>query len=340
VASSSSAAVAAPRPASGRGVPSGNARLRRRLRSAAPLLVLIGLCLLIGLANPYFFHVSNLVRIANSSAIPAVLMCGETFVILLGSIDLSIEGVVAVGATVVSLLVRNDVTSLDLGLWALLLAVFAGLAIGALSGVLHVGLRIPSFMVTLGIWFASAGLANFVLGGGTVRILDPSVRLLALARLGGLPLMVWIALAVVAVAWVIQRYTRLGRYVYAIGGGEDVAALSGIPIRRVKVIIFALGGAFYALGGALAASQLGQGNAVMGIGRLFPTITAVVVGGTSLVGGEGSVPQSLIGVVIVAVLNNGMVLLGFSPYVQQAVQGLLIIAAVAISVDRSRMIVR
>jgi ribose transport system permease protein len=195
-------------------------------------------------------------------------------------------------------------------------------------------------MVTLGIWFASAGLANFVLGGGTVRILDPSVRLLALARLGGLPLMVWIALAVVAVAWVIQRYTRLGRYVYAIGGGEDVAALSGIPIRRVKVIIFALGGAFYALGGALAASQLGQGNAVMGIGRLFPTITAVVVGGTSLVGGEGSVPQSLIGVVIVAVLNNGMVLLGFSPYVQQAVQGLLIIAAVAISVDRSRMIVR
>jgi ribose transport system permease protein len=267
-------------------------------------------------------------------------MCGETFVILLGSIDLSIEGVVAVGATVVSLLVRNDVTSLDLGLWALLLAVFAGLAIGALSGVLHVGLRIPSFMVTLGIWFASAGLANFVLGGGTVRILDPSVRLLALARLGGLPLMVWIALAVVAVAWVIQHYTRLGRYVYAIGGGEDVAALSGIPIRRVKVIIFALGGAFYALGGALAASQLGQGNAVMGIGRLFPTITAVVVGGTSLVGGEGSVPQSLIGVVIVAVLNNGMVLLGFSPYVQQAVQGLLIIAAVAISVDRSRMIVR
>jgi ribose transport system permease protein len=321
-------------------VPSGNARLRRRLRAAAPLLVLIGLCLLIGAANPYFFHAANLVRIANSSAIPAVLMCGETFVILLGSIDLSIEGVVAVGATVVSLLVRNDVTGLDFGLWALLLAVLVGLGIGALSGVLHVGLRIPSFMVTLGVWFAAGGLANFVLGGGTVRILDPNVRLLALGRFAGLPLMVWVALAVAALAWVIQRYTRYGRYVYAIGGGEDVAALSGIPIRRVKIVIFALGGAFYALGGALAASQLGQGNAVMGVGRLFPTITAVVVGGTSLVGGEGGVAQSLIGVLIVAVLGNGMVLLGFSPYVQQAVQGLLIIAAVAISVDRARMIVK
>ena len=340
MASSSSAAVAAPRPLSGRGVAGGNARLRRRLRAVAPLLVLIGLSLLIGLANPYFFHVANLVRLANASAIPAVLVCGETFVILLGSVDLSIEGVLAVGTIMVSLLVRNDATGLDLGLWALPLTVLAGLALGTLSGVLHIGLRIPSFMVTLGIWFASVGLVTVVLGGGTVRILDPNVRELALARFGGLPLLVWIALAVAGVAWVIQRYTRLGRYVYAIGGGEDIAALSGIPIRRAKVIVFALGGAFYALGGALAASQMGQGNAEMGQGRLFPTITAVVVGGTSLAGGVGGIPQSLIGVLIVSALSNGMILLGISPYVQQAVQGLLIIVAVAVSLDRTKMIVK
>jgi ribose transport system permease protein len=124
---------------------------------------------------------------------------------------------------------------------------------------------------------------------------------------------------------------------YALGGGEELAALSGIPIRRVRIATFTIAGAFYALGGVLAAAQLGLGNALIGQGRLFTTVTAVVVGGTALSGGQGSVLQTLVGVLIVVVLSNGMVLMGISPYVQQAVQGLMIIAAVALSIDRARM---
>jgi ribose transport system permease protein len=186
-------------------------------------------------------------------------------------------------------------------------------------------------------WFVGVGAANAILGGEAVRINDPLIRGLAIERFLGLPWGVWLALAALGVAWVIQDHTRLGRYMYALGGGEELAALSGIPINRVRIATFTIAGAFYALGGVLAAAQLGLGNALIGQGRLFTTVTAVVVGGTALSGGQGSVLQTLVGVLIVVVLSNGMVLMGISPYVQQAVQGLMIIAAVALSIDRARM---
>ena len=121
----------------------------------------------------------------------------------------------------------------------------------------------------------------------------------------------------------------------AVGGGEDVAELSGINLRRVRIAAFALAGFFFGIAGVLAAAQLGQSNATIGDGRLFAAVTAVVVGGTALTGGEGGVLNTLVGVLIVTVLANGMILLGISPYIQQTVQGLMIIAAVALSLDRA-----
>jgi len=314
------------------------AKLRsRRLRPFAPFFALVVLSLLVGMLNPRFFEFNNVVRIANSAAIPLVLALGETFVIILGSIDLSVEGVLAVGSVVISLLVRNDSNANALGWAGVALAIVICAAIGCLNGLIHVQLRIPSFMATLGIWFVGVGMATLALGGSTVRVLDTSIRSLALTRLLEFPLAAWVALGALGVAWVFERFTRIGRYVYAVGGGEDLAVLSGIPVKRVKVVIFTLAGALYGLGGLLAAAQLGMGNALIGSGRLFFTITAVVVGGSALTGGEGGVLNTFIGVLIIAVLANGMVLLGISPYVQQAVQGLLIIVAVALSIDRTRL---
>jgi ribose transport system permease protein len=169
-------------------------------------------------------------------------------------------------------------------------------------------------------------------------VLDQGIRSIALERpLGLFPIAVWVALGALGVTWVIERQTRIGRYIYAIGGGEDLAALSGIPVQRVKIIVFTIAGTLYGLGGLLAAAQLGQGNALIGSGRLFSTVTAVVVGGTALTGGEGGVLNTLVGVMIMAVLGNGMVLLGISPDLQQGVQGVLIIVAVALSLDRARL---
>jgi ribose transport system permease protein len=312
-------------------------RPRFRLAPWAPVLVLIALCAVIAAINPNFLSFSNFVRIGLAAMIPLVLGLGATFIILMGSIDLSVEGVLALAAVILSLVVLNGANGNDLGVLGALLVLAVGAGMGCLNGIVHVKLRIPSFMATLGMWFVGVGIANAILGGTAVRINDPLIRGLAIERFLGLPWGVWLALLALLVAWVIQDHTRLGRYLYALGGGEELAALSGIPVNKVRIAAFTLAGVFYALGGILAAAQLGLGNALIGQGRLFTTITAVVVGGTALSGGQGSVLQTLVGVLIVVVLANGMVLMGVSPYVQQAVQGLMIIVAVALSIDRARM---
>jgi ribose transport system permease protein len=307
---------------------------RWRVATWAPLLVLVLLCIIVTFINPNFLTFGNLVRISQSTMIPMVLGIGATFIVLMGSIDLSVEGVVTLGAVILSMLVLNGENGNDLGVLAVPIVLFTGAAVGFLNGVVHVRLKVPSFMTTLGTWFIAVGAANALLGGMSTRINDPFIRGLAVVRFLGFPWGVWLALLCLLVALVIQNYTRLGRYIYALGGGEDLAALSGISTVRVRIATFTLAGIFYAVGGILAAAQLGLGNAQIGTGWLFTTITAVVVGGTSLAGGQGGVLQTLVGVLIVSVLSNGMVLMGVPPSVQIGVQGLMIIAAVALSIDR------
>ncbi len=310
----------------------------RHWRRWAPVAVLAGLCLLISLFNGNFLSLDNLVRLLNTAAIPLIICMGATFIILMGSIDLSVEGVIALCAVATSLLVANDFSGAAIGLWSVPLAILAGGAIGLLNGFIHVKFKIPSFMTTLGMGFAGIGVATAILGGVMVRIGDNDFRnALSLGRPLGIPAAVWIAFAAVAAAWVIQERMRIGRWLYAIGTDEATARNAGIPVDRSRIQIFGIAGLFYGLAGALSAAQIGRGHALISQGRLFTAITAVVVGGTALSGGVGSVLNSVVGVFIVIVLSNGMVLMGIEPYVQQGVQGILIIAAVAIALDRTRL---
>ncbi len=306
----------------------------------APALVLVLLCLIIAAVNHNFLTFGNFVRMSQGAAIPLVLGLGETFIILMGSIDLSVEGILTLSAVILSMTVLNGMNDNNFGVFAVLLVLAVGAAVGFANGVVHVRLKVPSFMATLGSWFIGVGIANAMLGGMAVRINDPLIRGLAIQRALGFPWGVWLALACLAVAFVIQSHTRLGRYIYALGGGEELAALSGISVSRVRILTFTLAGVFYAVGGVLAAAQLGLGNAQVGNGRLFTTVTAVVVGGTSLSGGEGGVLQTFVGVLIVSVLSNGMVLMGVPPSVQIGLQGLMIIGAVALSIDRTARVVK
>ena len=306
----------------------------------APAMVLVLLCLIIAAINHNFLSFGNFVRISQDAAIPLVLGLGETFIILMGSIDLSVEGILTLAAVILSMTVLNGMNDNNLGLFAVLLVLAVGAAVGFANGIVHVRLKVPSFMATLGSWFIGVGIANAMLGGMAIRINDPLIRGLAIQRALGLPWGVWLALACLAVAFVIQNHTRLGRYIYALGGGEELAALSGISVSWVRIVTFTLAGVFYAMGGVLAAAQLGLGNAQIGNGRLFTTVTAVVVGGTSLSGGEGGVLQTFVGVLIVSVLSNGMVLMGVPPSVQIGLQGLMIIGAVALSIDRKVRVVK
>jgi ribose transport system permease protein len=308
-----------------------------RWRNWTPVAVLLALCILISFFSPNFISISNMIGLLNSASIPIVLCMGATFIILMGSIDLSVEGVVAVAAVLLSLLVDNDVSSYSIGLIAVPIAIVVGGAMGLLNGVLHVKLKTPSFMTTLGVGFAGIGIATTVLGGFTARISDNSVRFLSLGRVLGLPVAAWIALVAVLLSLLIQERTRLGRWLYAIGTDEITARHAGIPIERTRIITFTIAGLFYGLAGVLSVAQFGQGHALIAQGRLFTTVTAVVVGGTSLSGGVGSVLNSVIGVFVVTILANGMILMGVAPYVQQGVQGLLIIVAVTLALDRSRL---
>lgn len=317
-------------------IPKGQAL--ERWRRWAPVAVLLGLCIIVGLINPAFFSLGNAVRMLNTASIPLIVCMGATFIILMGSIDLSVEGVIALCAVAASMLVANDLTGLSLGLWSVPAAILLGGALGLLNGLVHVKLRIPSFMTTLGIGFAGVGIATAILGGVMVRIGDNDFRnWLSLGRLFGVPAAVWIAGLAVLAAWTIQERMRIGRWLYAIGTDEQTARNSGIPVERTRILIFGIAGMFYGLAGALSAAQIGRGHALIAQDRLFTAITAVVVGGTALSGGVGSVLNSVIGVFIVIVLANGMVLMGIEPYVQKGVQGLLIIAAVALALDRSRL---
>jgi ribose transport system permease protein len=221
-----------------------------------------------------------------------------------------------------------------LGVLAIFAAMLAGATVGLVNGLVHVKLKIPSFMASLAIGFVGMGLSVLLTGGDIVRVNDDVFRALLLKRILGFPLMVYAAIAVVFIAWFIQRNTTLGRNFYAVGGGEDLAHASGLNVRRVRILGFTLAGVFYSIGAIFAVARGGMAESLTGSNYMFVSITSVVVGGTSLMGGNGGVWSTVIGVLIVNVIANGMVVLGLPSYVQDGVLGILVIAAVVLSTNR------
>ncbi len=304
-------------------------RREDQIRVWGPLAALVTLCVLFSLTSPYFLSVANAQALLDTAAIPLVLATGATFVILLGSIDLSLEGITATASCLLALLVRNSQNGMNLGYFGVVLTIAAGALFGIAAGLLVTRLRVPSFMATLGLWAVGLGIAAILFGSRAAVMQDWSVRAMELTRWVGVPIEVFMGLAVVALGVFLQRWTRFGRYAIAIGADERAARTAGIPVDRYKVYVFSFAAALSALAGVMTAAKLGMSDSLAGAGDLFATLTAVVVGGTLLSGGVGGVLQSVVGVAIVVVLNNGMVQAGIDPLAQEGIQGLLIVAAVA-----------
>ncbi len=324
---------------------------RETLLKWAPVLVLIFLLLVfpifemtnawakgkehIYLLDSRFLSIRNLARIAISATPALMVALGVTFIILMGSIDLSMEGTVsvtAVGFAYAFLWLGGTLAS-----WAWLaipLALLIGAAIGLINGIVHVKLRIPSFMASLAMGFVGTGFALLLTGGDRVRVEDPLFRALLTVRWMNFPIMVYVAAAFLLLMWFIQTRTKLGRNFYAVGGGEELAAASGLNVNRVRILGFMLAGICYGMGGLMAVGKIGIAETVTGANFMFISITAVVVGGTALWGGIGGVLNTLVGVLIVFVINNGMVVIGLPSYIQSAVLGILVIVAVVLSTDR------
>lgn len=299
-----------------------------QLQSFGPAAALLILVVAFAALSPQFRTIGNLQNVLDSAAVLAVVTVGTTFVLLLGSIDLSATGVMAACAMAVALLVSNNRNESDLGLLGVGVAVALGGGFGLLSGALSVWLKVPSFMTTLGVSAIGIGIATVLFAGVQPTVSDDWLLRWSTGRLLGFTHVTFIALACVTIAWLVQRYTRLGRYSMAIGGGEDILRLSGIKVGLYKVLAFGAAGACYGLAAVMATSQLASGIVQVGAGFSFAAITAAVVGGTQLAGGRGGVLHSMVGVLILTVLANGLVLIGVSPYVQRAVQGVIVVFAV------------
>lgn len=311
-------------------------RRRNHLIQMVPRLTLLAFVILASIFVTGFFSLSNAVNLLNQAAIPLILATGITNIIILGGIDLSLEGVMGFCASVVALLVLNTRTSMDLGLTGVGITIAAGTAVGIATGILHVKLRIPSFMVSFGIGSIIAGFGVMSYGGSPATITYKLFPAIGHGSFLGIPYLTYLALAIFLIGCFIQKCTAFARAVYAIGDNEGVLRSTGINVDLVKIKAFAWCACCASIAGVFGAIRLNRGEVIIGRGYLFTTITALVVGGASLAGGKGGMLESLTGVCIVVVIQSCMILLGVNPYVQEAVKGIIIIAAVALSVTRGR----
>ena len=316
-----------------------NERIRSKIIDVAPLITLIIIFLIMSFFVQGFFSRDNILGLLNQIAAPLVLASGLTFVIILGCIDLSVEGVMGLAGSVVALLVINTKNSNNFGLWSILIVIAIGIIVGFLNGLLYVKLRIPSFMVTFGMWSIALGLAVLSYGGAPPGIIEPAFDRIVQGRLFGFPYITIIAIGIFLIGLTLQKYTAFGQYIYAIGENESILSSIGINVQSVKIRVFMFSGFCASFAGIFGAMRLNRGDATLGTGMLFTAITAVVLGGTSLSGGKGGLLQTLVGVIIVSLLRNAMILLGVSPYIQPAVQGLIIILVVSLTVTRGRKLI-
>lgn len=299
-----------------------------RVLKWGPLAALLLLCMIFAWRAERFATVDNLKNVLDQSAVLSIATVGITFVLLLGAIDLSMEGVMSACVMVGALLVMNSRNANDWGLFAVIPVVLVGAAFGLANGLITTRLKVPSFMTTVGMSAVGLGVAQLLFDGDQPRVLDRPLRAWVIGRVFGFTRATLIAVVCIAIGVVIQRHTRLGRYATAIGSAEDIVALSGVNVRRYKALAFALAGAFYSIAAVLLFLKQGTGNDELAVNVNFAAITAAVVGGTLLSGGQGGVLQSIVGVLIVKVLENGLLLLDVQPALQRAVQGVIVVGAV------------
>ena len=288
---------------------------------------------------PNFLKAENLLNIANQIAVIAILAVGMTLVILTGGIDLSVGSLIALSSVVAAIVVRDCFGGVGAGSAGMFLGGAAGVAVGALCGALSgafvVAFGIPPFIATLAMMLVAGGSASMLAGGQSVYQLPDAFMWLGRgADLLAVPNAVLLTLCLYVLAHFALTRTTYGRCVIAVGGNREAARLSGVPVARTLLSVYVLSGALAGLGGVVMASQLKSGSPNFGQMYELSVIAAVVVGGTSLSGGEGSMVGTLVGALVIAVIQNGMNLLGIESYTQRVVLGVVILAAVLL--DRLR----
>jgi ribose transport system permease protein len=306
----------------------------KRFQSVLALALMI---LALALMSDKFLTVDNSLNVLRQICANLCLSIGMTIIILSGGIDLSVGSMLALSGAVSAGLLKNGVAIPGTNVFlevtvsgAILVGVCVGTVLGWFNGFVITRFKLPPFVATLGMLSIARGLTMLWTGGFPITRLGDSFAFIGSGHWLGLPMPVWISGALVAVFMVVMKRTRFGRHVYAVGGSEKAARLSGLNVRRIKLLVYTLGGALAGVAGLLVTARLDSATPNAGLSYELDSIAAVVIGGTSLNGGRGSIMGTVLGCLIIGVLNNGLVLLEVSPFWQQVIKGLVILVAVAV----------
>jgi ribose transport system permease protein len=300
-----------------------------------PFVSLIILFVALAIASPHFLTQTNLSSVVRQTAVINIMSLGMTIIIIAGGIDLSVGAILAMSGVLGAMAMERGMP-IPVGI---LIGILGGLFWGFVNGFLTTRLRIAPFIVTLGTLGIIRGLTLIITNGLPVHGVPQGFSFLGEGNLLGVPFVLWVLVVCAVLTHVILEHTRLGRYAYAIGSNTDAAIYAGVPVGFDTTTVYALGGMLTGLAGMIEASRLMTGQPAAGNGYELQAIAAVVIGGGSLHGGEGSVIGTLIGAFIMGLLSNGSDLLGVSPYLQQAIIGAVIILAVTVDELRKRRLV-
>jgi erythritol transport system permease protein len=319
-----------------------------RLRALIALFVLIGI---FSVLSSSFFTQQNLIILVGQTAINAIMAVGMTFVILTGGIDLSVGSTVGLAAMFSGLLINRGLPIPALGVavyfnvpFIIILSLCLGLLVGAFNGVLITRFNVAPFIATLGTLYVARGTAQLSNNGATFPNLigkpelgNTGFPILGAGSILGIPMVIWIMVLFAAVAAFVASKTPFGRQIYAVGGNERAAELSGIYVNRIKMAVYMICGLCAAMTGLITASQLVAAHPAVGESYELNAIAAVVLGGTSLAGGRGTIWGTIVGALVIGVLTNGLVLLGVQEFWKKVITGLVIILAVVLDQLQERL---
>jgi len=307
--------------------------LKSKLSEMIIFIILLAIIIIAGLLSPTFLQPVNLSNVMRQASVLGIVSIGQTIVILTAGINLS------VGALITSSVVLTAGIMMGRSDWmvpAIVLVLSIGFAVGWLSGKAITKFGAPDFAITLGIRSILIGGTFLYCGGREIGYVTPTFRLLAGGNIGYLPIPMVLWMCIVTVSWIFLRFMPWGRYIYAVGGGEKAARLTGINVDFIKILAYSICGLTAAVAGIILASRLGVGFPLAGEAFLLDSIATVCIGGTSLFGGRGTIWGTVAGVFIISILNNIFNLLEISPFTQQVFKGVIVIAAVAVWAQRKK----
>ena len=311
-----------------------SAKIRHVIAEYGIAIAFILLCAVLGIADENFLTWDNWVNVLRQTSINGILAIGMTFVILTRGIDLSVGSLLAVSGIVDGSFATGAEASP--AIVAIAAGVATGSALGAVNGLISARLSVAPFVVTLGMLSVARGLTFIYNDGMPIANLSPGFRYIGQGMAGGIPVPVIMATATFLLGWFVLCFTTFGRYVYAVGGNEKSAKTSGIRTRLVVFGVYLISGALSALAGLILAAHTTSALPQAGVAYELDAIAAVVIGGTSLSGGVGTLTGTLFGALIIGVINNGLGLLGVSSYYQQVTKGAIIVAAVLLDATRKK----